>query len=213
MQSKVFITSISLFLFACMAFSLQAQVEQLSKSEEKKWKDQAKEYKKNPAALKALVDEKETLRRENLELEDRLDLAESEVEQKDEVIAQLRREVASLNDEIESVTSMLDDEPTTPVQPDTDFEIDQGQEMLDGVVFKVQIGAYAERRIDEDLDTSADFGLEDQGGLQKIVIGQFRDIYKAEQLRDNLIAMGLKDAWVVAYRDGRRISVKEALGG
>jgi hypothetical protein len=66
--------------FFVLGFLLPSQTSfaQLSKEEIKEWKDKAKDYKKNPAALKAVFDERDMLRRENAEMEDKADMLEAE---------------------------------------------------------------------------------------------------------------------------------------
>ena len=44
------------------------------------------------------------------------------------------------------------------------------------------------------------------------LIGNFRNYDEAKELSDYFKKIGLKDAWVVPYRDGTRITLKEALG-
>ena len=78
-----------------------------------------------------------------------------------------------------------------------------------GVWFRVQIGAYEERRIDQSLQTTDQLALEQQNNLQKIVLGRFRNYEDAKQLQSQLQAMGVKGAWVVSYRDGVRVPIEE----
>lgn len=89
----------------------------------------------------------------------------------------------------------------------------QMQESSDnyGVWFRVQIGAYEERRIDNSLETTDQLSLETRNELQKIALGRFRVYEDAKQLQTQLQEMGLKDAWVVSYKDGVRIPVEDAL--
>jgi hypothetical protein len=83
--------------------------------------------------------------------------------------------------------------------------------MVDGVVFKVQIGAFGERDIDPELDTSVNLEVDAEEDLDKMVVGQFREYYKADELQNQLRAMGVETAWIVPYRDGQRVSLKEVL--
>jgi len=80
-----------------------------------------------------------------------------------------------------------------------------------GVWFRVQIGAYEQRRIDNNLETTDQLSLETRNELQKIALGRFRVYEDAKQLQTQLQEMGLKDAWVVSYKDGVRIPVEDAL--
>lgn len=81
-----------------------------------------------------------------------------------------------------------------------------------GVVFKVQIGAFKDNELPEDpINPIIILNTEEKNDLQKIVLGQFRDYQKAVQLKLNLMAMGIKDAWVVSYKDGKRVPIKTIL--
>ncbi len=79
-----------------------------------------------------------------------------------------------------------------------------------GIVFKVQIGAYKDLNVSENIPDSDNIGTENSDDVQKIVLGQFRDFKKADQLKKQLRAMGVKDAWVVSYKDGNRITIEQA---
>lgn len=83
--------------------------------------------------------------------------------------------------------------------------------MTKGVVFKVQIGAYSERNISDQLTKATVLNTEQKGDLQKTVIGQFRSYQHADRLKKQLRAMGVSDAWIVPYRDGNRVLLKEVL--
>ena len=40
----------------------------------------------------------------------------------------------------------------------------------------------------------------------------FREYFEANEFKDYLIAMGVEDAWIVSYRDGNRVDIKEVIG-
>lgn len=77
-----------------------------------------------------------------------------------------------------------------------------------GVWFRVQVGAYQDRRIDNNLANSDQLGLEQQDGVQKISLGRFRSYDEAKSLQQQLQAMGVKGAWIVTYRDGQRVPIE-----
>lgn len=83
--------------------------------------------------------------------------------------------------------------------------------MEKGIVFKVQIGAYEERELSESIVTSVNIDTEKKNDMQKIVIGQFRAYQKADRLKEQLRVMGVEDAWIVSYKDGKRVSIEIAL--
>lgn len=81
-----------------------------------------------------------------------------------------------------------------------------------GVWFRVQIGAYEQRRIDKNLETTDQLSLEQQNDMQKTSLGRFRNYEDAKQLQDQLQAMGVKGAWVVSYQDGQRVPIESVRG-
>jgi chromosome segregation ATPase len=81
-----------------------------------------------------------------------------------------------------------------------------------GVWFRVQIGAYEQRNIDSELNTSEDLALENKDNVQKISVGRFRQYDKAKRLQDQLKSMGVKDAWIVTFKDGKRVPIESVKG-
>ncbi|KGE85306.1 hypothetical protein IX84_27745 [Phaeodactylibacter xiamenensis] len=82
-----------------------------------------------------------------------------------------------------------------------------------GTWFRVQIGAYQDPKIDSDLQTNEDgLGVKTMDGLQKIVLGRFRDYQKAKQLQSQIQNLGIKDAWIASYEDGVRVPIEQVIG-
>ena len=77
-----------------------------------------------------------------------------------------------------------------------------------GVYFKVQLGAYNQYRAKglgkSEIETEM---IENQ---IKYVLGHFTKVNKAEEFRDELKKLGLADAWIVCYKDGKRITQEAA---
>ncbi len=85
---------------------------------------------------------------------------------------------------------------------------------MKGVVYKVQIGAFRNKDLSKYFDNNKNFGGEtDADGTQKYTIGVFKEYWEADTFKKYMREMGVKDAWIVAYRDGSRISMKEAREG
>ena len=123
------------------------------------------------------------------EQEERMASLQSENEELEDELAEARASIAELSSELANC-------PTA---------------MQEGVYFKVQIGAFREREVSENLEESVNLDVEETDGLQEIVVGQFRDYYMADSLQNQLRAMGVSDAWIVPYRDGQRVPLKEVL--
>lgn len=89
-----------------------------------------------------------------------------------------------------------------------------GQHYLKGLFFTVQIGAYRKRDLSnvlEDKKPQEIFEQEQSEGVNMYTLRHFRDYWKANQFKKELRAMGLKDAWIVALKDGKRVPLKEVL--
>ncbi|MGQ0828590.1 MAG: hypothetical protein ACT4ON_09365 [Bacteroidota bacterium] len=85
-----------------------------------------------------------------------------------------------------------------------------------GVVFKVQIGAFKDEvplTIANKFLTIAGKGIKnykDENGLTIYTIGTFRTYDDAGKVKADIAVQGIPDAFIVAYSDGKKISVEEA---
>ena len=80
-----------------------------------------------------------------------------------------------------------------------------------GIWFRVQIGAFGTNKINSDIETTDELSIEDQESLQKISLGRFRDYEDAKALQKHLMEIGIVDAWVVSYQDGKRVPVESVI--
>lgn len=91
---------------------------------------------------------------------------------------------------------------------------EHGQFYIKGIVFKVQIGAYKKRDLSNVLEGEKPreaFEQEQSEGVSMYTLRHFRDYWKADQFKKELRAMGLRDAWIVAFKNGHRVPLKEVL--
>lgn len=197
-----------LVVFFCLAliFSTSHSIAQLSKQEKKEWKKKAKEFSRNPANLKQLTEDKEAAEGQVSSLNDRIAQLQSSMSNKDARIAELEDQVAEARAQLTSTRAELTQLKTTPVVNEMDFS--------QGVVFKVQIGAFKNKNLQKYFDNNPNLGGEvKEGEPQKITIGIFRDYWEADQFKKYMREMGVKDAWIVPYRDGQRVEIKDVLEG
>ena len=171
------------------------------------WNARAAEYRENPSALRDLVEDCERRQTELTSLRQQvsgyeseagnlqtdLATAESSAEQAYQEIQQLRQRIVTLEANQRS-DEVITDQPT-----------------VQGVIFQVQLGAYAQNRVDPDMATGDALDLTDQNGMQKVVVSRFRTYQNAANLRDRLKQMGVRDAFVVAMNNGQRLEIQEAL--
>ena len=83
--------------------------------------------------------------------------------------------------------------------------------VMPGYSFRIQIGSYRNFDISAKATPGSNFNAEKSPeGLNRYTIGQFRTFEEADAFKADVIKMGIKDAIVVGYKDGQRISVTEA---
>lgn len=179
------------------------------KETEKEWKKKLKEL--SPLEYKALVEERDELEATVSGLEDN--------------IADLETKNAQLQSEIDDYKAELEKAAATQATPDassSDPNAVTGQSgntyktstAVDGVVFKVQVGAFKNFDLKKYFDNHENFSGEvDEDGTMKYTLGVFKEYWEADKFKKYLRDMGVKGAWVVAYKDGKRVDMKDVLEG
>ena len=188
---------------------------QLSKQEKKEWKKKAKTYSKNPQALKQLEDDNQALSKEVASLESQLSSCKSTAGDKDATISDLQGQVQKLRSDVAAARkAAADAKAEAAAKPAVETELKSGEKMIAGVVFKVQIGAFRNKDLSKFFDNHENFsGEQGDDGVQKITLGQFKDYWEADTFKKYLREMGVKDAWIVPYKDGVRVDIKDVLEG
>ena len=195
-------------LFLCLAliFSGTQVFAQLSKKEKKEWKKKAKEFAKNPANLKTLVETKQVVENDNSALKGQISSLNNDVSNKSAKIAELEDQIAKMRSELTSTKAELAQLKEAPPINPMDFS--------KGVVFKVQIGAFKNKDLAKYFDNNPNFGGEAADkGEQRFTIGVFREYWEADKFKKYMRDMGVKDAWIVPFKDGQRVEIKDVLEG
>lgn len=204
----------ALLLGLLFVMSTQVFAQEMSKEEKKKWVAMAKNFKKNPEALKMLVEEKDEYRRQAQQEQSELTSLRNSEAQANRRAAQLEQDIARLNNELmnsQETIRMLSAENQRlkegggGITPPT---TDRGS--IAGVVFRVQAGAFTKGRIPSHIQNLPEAMVEDDGNLQKVLVGNFADLNSARARAQQLKQQGVEGAFVVAYKDGRRVSIEEA---
>lgn len=201
MKTRVLLVCLALIFSGTQVFG------QLSKKEKKEWKKKAKEYAKNPANLKQLTEEKQTADNDVTSLKGEVSKLQSANSDKDARIADLEDQISKMRSELTSAKAELEQmKAAPPVINKMDFS--------KGVVFKVQIGAFKNKDLAKYFENNPNFSGEvKEGEPQKVTICVFRDYWEADTFKKYLREMGVKDAWIVPYKDGQRVEIKDVLEG
>ena len=186
--------------------SAQESGSSLSKAEKKQLISQAKRFKKNPASLKKLLDDRNELQKEAAEMNELLSEAQSQ-------LISLQAELDESSSTNQSLLNQLDQLKSEMSEVKNNAETKGFRLPEVGNAFRVQIGGYKKRDLTDLVDnTSENIQLEtNESGIQEITVGQFTDYWKADILKKHLRAMGVTDSWIVPYKDGQRVLLKEIL--
>jgi hypothetical protein len=83
--------------------------------------------------------------------------------------------------------------------------------IIPGLIYHVQVGAYVHFDMNQHLvQTDKTFEGETRDGMNKYMMGNFKDVKNAESFKDDIRKLGIKDAFVVPYIDGTRVTMDEA---
>lgn len=83
-------------------------------------------------------------------------------------------------------------------------------ESVDGLFYTVQIGTLSTENVPEEYQKISDINIEKlESGKFRFSSGVFRELKYARSRRDEIINAGLKGAFIIAYENGKRISLRE----
>ena len=78
-----------------------------------------------------------------------------------------------------------------------------------GYEFKVQIGAFKKLNM-SDPNAGEGFSLMKENGMSKYFVGSFSNFKEADAFRKEVRVLGIKDAFVVAFKDGVKMDLEKA---
>ncbi len=173
------------------------------KALKKEWKKKAKQYVKNPLALKS---REESFQRQ-------IQTKDQEIEEQTRRNRELQARIAELEDQLRARQYSIDSLQSEMIRLKAAYEAEKKQARLDvmpGLVFKVQIGAFRLFDMRRYAQDNPFFETEALGDINRYTVGRFRDLALAEAFQKDIKRLGVRDAWVVPFKDGVRITMKEA---
>ncbi|TAH24773.1 MAG: Ezrin/radixin/moesin family protein [Cytophagales bacterium] len=192
----------SMLLLATTVFSQKAL--------EKEWGKKLKELK--PLDYKALIEERDNLQKEISECSSSKAAMRSESEGKLAEVDKLKEELEATKKELEIAKASTASMAAAPFNSSNNNAASPAN--VKGVQFKVQIGAFRNKDLTKYFQNNKNFSGEvDEDGTKKYTLGIFNEYWEADKFKKYLRDMGVKDAWIVSYKDGKRIDIKDALEG
>jgi hypothetical protein len=189
------------------------------KAIEKEWATKLKNLK--PLEYKALVEEAQSLKA-NLE-QTKEDAAkasaavaplESKLSEKDAQLTALQTEITELKNALSAAQSQQTSTAVGSSPRAKSISPPSSSKKVAGLLYKVQIGAFRNKDLTKYFENSPNFtGEVDTDGTKKYTLGLFEDYWEADNFKKYLREMGVTDAWIVAYKDGKRVALKDAREG
>lgn len=179
----------------------------LAQDDKKEWEKRKKEL--DPQELKRILEENASLKAEIAAKKNAISEIETSAAQKSEELKKVKDEFANYKNSINTATApernATDATTTTPEKKEL---------LTKGVIFKVQIGAFKNKDLRKYFENNKNFsGDIDDDGIKKYTLGYFNDYWEAETFKKYLREMGVKDAWIVPYKNGKRVNIRDVLEG
>ncbi len=206
--------TITIFLsFSTLGFS------QLSKEETKLWKTRMKELKVE--SYKKLVEDKEAadskvidLSNDNLLHLDKISALETTNSELLSDIEDYKRAAKESADKLTAQKTEQDSLNEATGTNNSTYGLYTRNTSKTALTYKVQIGAFKKFNITKYFNNHQNFsGDIDDDGSMKYTLGEFQDYWESDKFKQFLREMGVEGAWVVAYKDGKRINMKDAREG
>jgi len=90
-------------------------------------------------------------------------------------------------------------------------QVIEKKELKANIIFKVQIGTYLKDMKNSEKFSGIQIEEDILNGIYKYFVGNTSSKIEADKLRETMIEKGFNGAFVIAFKDGIRINVKEAL--
>ncbi|OPZ98724.1 MAG: Sporulation related domain protein [Bacteroidetes bacterium ADurb.Bin408] len=114
-------------------------------------------------------------------------------------------------DLLQSGKAQLQNQLTFNTPPAVTGNVNAPAQTGNGLYYAVQIGVYKQQRSSAQLFNIAPISYESiAGGLIRHLTGNFTKRRDADNLKNDIVRKGIDDAFVVAYHNGRRITLAEA---
>ncbi len=184
-----------LFVFT-LIFNVLAQSKadaKKEKEEKKKWKE--KKSKVEPLQYRDMLKEIDELKAENEALKRQNASMQAGFDEKESLKASLQKQITELQN---------GGKATEGIKTETN-EVDASYKTK-GIVFRIQVGAYRKIDLSKFKDNNRNFAVTQDGDVMKYELGSFANAREAYSFKKYMMKIGVPSPWVVAYKDGQRMT-------
>ena len=210
--------SVVLIIMALLVAVIPVQAQRkkkrkMSKTEKAEYKKYKKELKQvDPLEYKALLEKQQKTEQDLAASSKQTEELQAQNDSLKKAMETKENEVAALKKELEECVSIPLEKGEVDVSPNRHMASNPEYEGNNGIVFKVQIGAFTNPEFQQFLVKFKHFtGEQDKDGLRKFTLGYFDNYWDADNFKKYLRTMGVNDAWIVAYKNGERQDMKSVL--
>ena len=210
-RKALLILSLAFFVLGTSAYAQTAEENRpLTKKEKRVWK--RKKRKMSVEDFQQIYDQNTNQKAQLVSMQGEIEALENQLSQKDASVSDLQKQVKRMQAAYQAAQNEIEQLKRAPRQPTVPTDMVNGEDFSVGVVFKVQVGAFRKIDLGKYAETAKDFDQESGKELRKYIVGNFRNYEDANVLKRYLREMGVNDAWIVPYRNGQRVPLKEVLG-
>jgi septal ring factor EnvC (AmiA/AmiB activator) len=202
---------IALFVFNASIAQTETQ-RPLTKKEKKEWRKKKK--KMSDEDFRMMYEQNTAQKASIASMQSEISNLESQVSENDALVSDLQKQVTRMQAAYQAAQRELENRKSQSenLQSAYNPNIVNGEDFSIGVVFRVQVGAFRKMDLEKYANSSNEFDQEEMEELRRYVIGHFRNYEDANVLKRYLREMGVEDAWIVPYKDNRRVPLKEVIG-
>ncbi|MBT0809664.1 SPOR domain-containing protein [Litoribacter ruber] len=190
----------NLLLIICLLAPSALITQQAAAQTRQQQRELRRELRKlSPEEFDSMKNRQAELQQKVEELSRQTSQLQEDVQGKEKQISELKNELSRLQKELDQRKEEL-------------MALRQKEEQWnEGVVFRVQIGAFSDYDYSHATGSSPQLQYEKTDDWHKYIMGNFRSYKEADELKKHLRKTGIRDAWIVPYRDGERVPLREVL--
>lgn len=193
---KLLRSTLTLLFVLTLIFNVLAQSKsdaKKEKEEKKKWKE--KKSKIEPLQYRDMLKEIDELKAENEALKRQNASMQAGFDEKESLKASLQKQITELQN---------GGKATEGIKTETN-EVDASYKTK-GIVFRIQVGAYRKIDLSKFKDNNRNFAVAQEGDIMKYELGSFANAREAYSFKKYMMKIGVPSPWVVAYKDGQRMT-------